>query len=214
MLLYDLLNKNSEEALVHLERRVNNERFTANVPEKYQFYGPVRFFELPFVLFDKEELKCFSANPDSRLMDELQTGNKIRFFIHPEMLQDYKTKNLIKLLDIENFIPVSPTSSTRTVVTIGRDYPFMVKTDLERKIGDGIKKLKSTHLQHIQKIGIEFEHISLDRFGYLPESFGAIFSSKGQEVGMVAREIYARPRDNDKTYLIPFFSLFSKDKTA
>lgn len=215
MLLNRLLNSNPKDMFTYLERRINNENFKVDVLEKYKPSGSAKNFKLPFVVFAKKRLTCFDIDPDPRLIDLLQVGNNVKFFIHPEMIRDYKDKNIVELLDICDYISVSPTSSTRTIIALENDYPFMIKTDLERKIGDGIKKLKEDHLNHIKRVGMEFLSISLTSFGYLPESFGAIFSFNNQEVGLVAREFYAKPRiSNNKTYLLPFFSLFSQDRFA
>ncbi len=215
MMLKDLLKKSPEEAFIYLERRMNNENFPADIAEDYKPHSGIDKFELPFVLLDLDEVNHFEVGPDKRLVESLYVGNKIRFFVHPEMHQDYKNKGLIRLASKDGSINVSPTSSTRTVFTREKGYNFMIKTDLEKKLGDGIKKLKGKHLEHIKNIGVEFEQANLPKcFSYLPESIGAVYYSNGKEVGMFAREFNTRPKiGTSRKYILPFFSLFSLDTT-
>lgn len=215
MLLKELLEKNPEDAFIYLERRINNEKFPAEIKENYKFYGNSDNFELPFVLLDLNEITSFEKNPYKKLKESLYQDDKLKFFIHPEMLQVYKDKKILRLLNKDGAISVSPTSSTRTVFTRNLNYNLMIKTDLEKKIGDGIKRLKSQHLAHIKKIGSEFNQNKLpDKFAYMPESFGAVYTFGKEEVGLIAREFNTKPEIKYKKYLLPFFSLFSLDKNA
>ncbi|MGY4884406.1 MAG: hypothetical protein ACP5NZ_02395 [Nanobdellota archaeon] len=214
MKLNELLIQKPENAFIYSERKMNNEAFEANVSENYKTTWYEEGFDLPFILLDKDKLRYFKTSDEKRLINELIIKDKIRFFIHPEMLEEYRDKNIKQLLDISGTVKVSPTSSTRTVMALDRDYPFMIKTDLERKIGDGVKRLKKSHLQHIEKLGLEFKDILLDEFGYLAEPFGALFSDNDHEVGMVIREFYAKPEKDNEHYIIPFFSLFFREENS
>ncbi|MBU3907354.1 MAG: ferric iron reductase [Nanoarchaeota archaeon] len=214
MILDNLLSYKPEEALIFLERKMNNENFGSNVQETYRPDGPCGGFDIPFVLLKKEGVIHFQNAPDTKLLTLLETEDEIKFFLHPEMILDYKSKNMAHLENIAGSVRVFPTSSTRTVIALGGGYPYMIKTDLVRRIGDGVKRLKRSHLDHIKEIGKDLEEVSINNFGYLPESLGLLFSSCNEEVGMVIREFYARPRIYEGTYLIPFFSLFSKDPAS
>lgn len=209
MILENLLQQSPEEVLIHLERRVNNENFTADVPVEYQFKGSTECFELPFILVSPEEIEYYEINPDSGIKNLVCEGGKVRFFIHPAMCLLHQNRKLVS----NSGIQVSPTSSTRTVLTRNLNPNFMVKTDLERRIGDGVKRLKGAHVKHSIKIGQDFQEATLPtNLAYLPESIGAICSSSSQETGLLIRELHAHPVVSDKRYILPLFSLFSPDK--
>jgi hypothetical protein len=214
MLLNNLLKKTPQEVFIFLERRVNNERCFADVSESYRSNGLTESFELPFAVLPKSELECFGLNADSKLLKLLEGKGNVKFFTHPEMLADYRAKDLKKIIEYAGTISVAPTSSTRTVLSLDTKYPFMIKTDLERKLGDGVKKLKRVQIEHSQKIGKDLKENSRLDFGYLAEPLGFLFSSGDQEVGLIIREFFASPKLNPENYLIPFFSLYSRDMTS
>lgn len=89
----------------------------------------------------------------------------------------------------------------------------MLKVNLERKLGENVRKLKRNQVEHSHKICIDFENSKFPEYlGYLPETIGAIYVYNGNETGMIVREFQVRLFSYEKNYLLPFFSLFSLDK--
>jgi len=212
MLLDGLLNKKPEEVFIYLERRVNGD-FSSDVSEIYKPSHKNESFNLPVISLKKEEAQYFETKPDENLKKRILRKNSIKFFIHPEMLKEHTNNGMLGLTKSEGYVRVSATSSTRTVFTRGLNHNFMIKTDLERKLGDGVRKLKKEHIEHVKKIADEFETVSLpEYFAYLPESIGVVYSFNGKETGMLIREFNARPLIEGRKFLIPFFSLFYRDK--
>ena len=217
MLLENLLSKDSEEAFLHLERNVNArfplDKKYADVDEKYTPDRGDRVFPLPFVLLPVQETDYYESNPTQKIKEELLEGEDIKFSVHPEMISDYTNLEIRSLLKNNGFFEVSPTSSTRTVFTRNLDKNFMLKVNLERKLGENVRRLRRNQVEHSNKICIDFENSQFPEFlGYLPETMGAVYVCNGIETGMVVREFQARPISNEKTYLLPFFSLFYLDK--
>ena len=88
----------------------------------------------------------------------------------------------------------------------------MIKTDIRKKIGDNIRKIKKEHVDHSLKISRELGDISLPEYmGYLPESIGVVYYRESLETGFIIREIIPRPLSYRTRGIIPFFSLFSRD---
>ena len=212
MKLTNLLKQKQEDVFIYLERRVNDV-FPANVNFAYKPHEGMEKFRLPFILLDGQEAEIFETNPDPLVKRELFKKDKIKFFIHPEMLPAYRNMGVCKLSKSDGYLNVSPTSSTRTVFTRDIKHNFMIKTNLEKKLGDGVRRLKKRHVLHSQEISKEFERNVLpEYFAYLPESIGVVYSPCGEEGGMIIREFNPRPYMPGKSYILPFFSITSPDK--
>jgi len=212
MRLDDLLKQRSESIFIHLERKVNN-IFPADVNDTYKPHEGTEKFRLPFILLDDQRTEIFETNPNPLIRGWLLKKDKLKFFIHPEMLSTYRNKDISDLIKPNGYINVSPTSSTRTIFTRDLKHNFMIKTNLEKKLGEGMKRLKKRHIIHSQRISEEFERNALpEYFAYLPESIGAVYSPKKEEICMIIREFNQRPYTSIKNYILPFFSITSPDK--
>lgn len=223
MLFESLLKKNPEEVFIYLERNVNA-RFPlqgefVDVPEVYRPDIGEEKFEIPFSILEDYEAEYFEFFPDLEIKKTMtQGGNK--FFIHPVMVSDYIEKGMMNVLRFHGSFSVSPTSSTRSLLTRDRDKNFMIKVNLERRLGENVRKLKRNQIEHSNKIMQELGKAELpDGFGYFPETIGLSYSicndredNKDYQAGMLVREFATRPVVDDKRFVIPFFSLFSLDK--
>ena len=211
MLLSNLLESFSNEKFIYLERKVNDS-FYADVSEKYRPLNGADSFRLPFVSLNLDDLDYFEASPDHKVKEHICFGEKIRFFIHPEMIPTYQKMGIKELTNISGNFTASPTSSTRTVITLDHNPAFMVKTDLEKKLGDGIRQLKRKQVNHSYRVCQDLNSAKLpSSFAYLPESMGAVYSFNGFEVGMIIRELGIKPQNNQRSCMFPLFSLFCKD---
>jgi len=228
MLLQNLLKGNPEEVFIYLERNVNS-RFPLQqeyieVPDSYRPDIGADIFELPFSVIKDSEVDYHEVSPDVQVRNLVNDDGR-KFFIHPVMVEDYLQKKMFPILGDDGSVLVSPTSSTRTVMTRNLDKNFMLKVNLERRLGERIRKLKKSQVEHSRKIMQELDGLRdgelPDVCGYFPESIGMCFSvcnshedSTCDETGMLVREFQVRPLMAGKRFYIPFFSLFSLDKKS
>lgn len=210
MRIESLLDDCTEMAYIHLERKVNDV-FFSDVKECYQPHGRFEHFFLPFLLKSESEIEVLNANPNASLLNGISQKKQFKFFIHPEMIDLYQKEGVN--IEEQGKIPVSPTSSTRTVLTRYQNYNFMIKLDLAKKIGDNKRNIKRKHVEFSNKICKELESTKhLPFIAYLPETVGMLCKIGNNEIGLIFREFQPRPIINENRYLIPFFSLFSIDR--
>jgi hypothetical protein len=219
MLLSGLLQMQPDDALLYLEQNVNYlfqdpDRYS-EVAEDYQSEKGGEYL-MPYVWLDLNHpaVDSFEACPDPRLIEQVRQRGRVQFFIHPEMIPEYKTKGFSELLDFAGNQMVAPTASTRTVITRGLAYNFMVKTNMTRVVGLLSRKMRRSSVAHSSQIMVEMAEIKdcIPRsLAYLPESIGVVYE---EEIGVIFRECQARPRVNEQRHLIPFFSLISLDRRS
>lgn len=218
MKLENLSRKNS---YIHLERWVNQPKYsvTAQYSEVSKRYHPrlgEPHFELPYFFINRQHIELFLAQPDAVLYKKLITKRQVRFFCHPDSLEEFKNDQ--DFLKSAGQMKVSPTSSTRTVLTRQESTNFMVKLHLNRRVSRFIRRLSRDSIIHSVQISRELEELTKQpdcpkEFAYLPESIGV--SHKKIGAGFLIRESTARPCvTNGKRYLLPFFSLYSRDNKS
>jgi len=217
MLLEKLLKLSPDDALIYLEQNVNylfqGQNRESEVSPLYQPEKEAEY-QIPYVLLDLNhpEVEYFEAHPEPELVNWVKQNGRAKFFVHPDMISEYKEAGFSELLHFAGEIKVSPTASTRTVMTRNLPYNFMIKTNLTKKIGFLSRKLTKSSV--VQSNQIMSELIQLEKelsltFAYLPETIGVVFK---ETIGEIFRECQARPKVNEKRYVIPFFSLISKDR--
>ena len=165
------------------------------------------------------DVNILLANPNPRLVREILGKDVVKFFSHPEMgndktyLQEASIPETSRLED--EIYTVTPTASTRTLLTHGRDYNFMIKTDLDKRHYRFIRRLKGSSVLHSVQISQELERITssgnLEEYSFLPESIGIVAGDKDSGAGVLFREIVPRPVTSNTSVLIPYFSLYAKD---
>src|SRR4030042_1627197 len=214
MLLRNLLVGNPEEIFLYLERRVNS-KFPLSgpytgVPACYRADLGAESYPLPFVNLEPGKVESFECLPDERVKSEIVSRNDVKFFVHPLMVPNYLDKELYDLLGFCGNFRVSSTSSTRTVITRDKEKNFMIKFNLENRLGERTRKLKRRQVEHSNKIMQELSTINLpEDFAYMPESFGVLYAKNGSEIGMIIREFQAMPHVEEKRFVLPLFSLYS-----
>src|SRR3989344_3569708 len=217
MQIESLLKQDPEEAFLFLERKVNS-KFPlspehAKVSEYFRADLGAPSFGLPFVFLEQNKTELYEASPSLNIKKQIVSGEKIKLYVHPEMINSYLTRGMYKLTEFEGNIKVSPTSSTRTVFTRNKDENFMMKIDLEKRLGNRVRKMKRRQVEHSNRITKELIESDLpEYFAYMPESMGILYVQGENEIGMIVREFERRPFVSEKRYLLPVFSLFSLDK--
>lgn len=152
---------------------------------------------------EREEVFVYLANPDPAIYDEI-VGNKIRFFLHPETLNELN-------IDKERIIyelKVEPTSSTRTLLP--KEKKYFVKLHLNKRLSRFIRRLRPSSVEHSIFVSAELEKM-IDKapeiFAFLPETIGIVYN----KIGMIIREKIPRPYVDEERILVPLFSLYSRD---
>jgi len=214
------IQENGIEATRYLERYVNNIKGDHEVySDTLPIYSPhegIDYFPAPVFNLPREVVNIIQADPDPRLLCEI-IGADVKFVIHPNMLEDqeYLDRTGLSEYTSEQSYIVSPTSSTRTLLTHDQPYTFMVKTDLEKRHYKFIRRLKGTSVEHSIAMSSELGSIckdeALSEFAYLPESIGIIFGDEKTGAGVLFREIVPRPLVDDTRTLVPYFSLYAND---
>lgn len=209
------------ESTRYLERYVNNVKGKhEEYSETAVIYSPhegIEQFPAPVFALKAEAVSVMQADTDPRLLREI-LGADIKFIIHPEMLSDPDYLERVGLANVpqsdETYI-VTPTSSTRTLLTKGRDYNFMIKTDLEKKHYKFIRRLKGSSIDHSIRMSLELGRVGasgqIPEFSFLPESLGVVLGDAETGAGVLFREIFPRPLAEDARVLIPYFSLYADD---
>lgn len=211
------------EATRYAERYVNNVKVGnhkdwSDTSVEYSPHEGVENFPVPVFALTEGEFKVLQAEPDPRLVREI-LGKDILFFVHPDLAQDQEYLERVglssaKQIEGEPYF-VTPTSSTRTLLTTGREFNFMVKTDLDKRHYRFIRRLKGGSVDHSVRVSAELSRIcsqvSLPEFSFLPESLGIIVGDEEKGAGVLFREIIPRPIIPEKRVIIPYFSLYAND---
>lgn len=211
------LEQLSSDSFIHLERWVNQPKYsaTAQYSEVGAAYHP-RFgeptFRLPVFKLPRAAVEIIEADPTPVLRDRLVGGEGVAFFCHPDGVDEFA--GVPGFAAPAEHLTVSPTSSTRTVLTREEADPFMIKLHLNRRISRFIRRLTRDSISHSVLISQECERLARRpdcprEFAFLPESLGVCHREKG--VGYLLRELRPRPFVEGPRFLVPFFALYSAD---
>jgi hypothetical protein len=195
-----------KDSFVHMERYVNNRKYSdySMFSEVSNVYHPIEgngSFMIGYADLETD-YSLLLANPSTDFVPN-------RFFVHPEMLADYSKDPVLKrLCNLDGYLEVSPTSSTRTLLPVN-NTGYFVKTHLDRRISRYIRRIRASSVEHSLKISRDIDNaIDLpSNFGYLPESVGIVYGG----VGQILRESTPRPFSSNSNVLIPYFSMHSHD---
>lgn len=213
MLLYEI-EKEPMIALDYMERQVNNgskSGFTDIHNTSFEtnpFYS--NGYQVMKLIPYEKNIVCFGyLNQDNNIIKDADG-----IFIHPDWFLPENKGEINKLGRVEESLRVIPTSSARTVRVAGYDiymklhYPGVLGR-VNRKLGfkQLISGIEITSIFGEARRNDEFP----DFFEYMPESYGRLFSNEQIEFGYIIREM---PKLIKDYYLIPGFSLFSKDRNA
>lgn len=212
MKLAEISHKSTLELLMYLERFVCQKfhHAYANYSEVSKQFQPQNVYT-PFLLplVDKNNWKISIFGENEILKSILNIG----FPIHPDTIAD-----LFGLkFKIINNLSVLPTCSTRTLFTDFNNSSIFLKTHIDRYISRIRRKVKpedveiAIYISNIIKKQIINDKAPKD-FGFLLDTGGAILSTGEKNIGVIIRDTRPFPELSDGRYLIPIFSLYSKDK--
>lgn len=215
-----LNNMDNLDTYLYLERYVNEGSRTystfshlSEVHPKYQPKSNTKSFEVFVLEIPKEKVNIYLDNPNSDLLKYYINNNTVLFPIHPEVFADNNTAFIeeLKKYPIKK-LKVSPTASTRTVITIDNDVPcHFLKLHYPRRISRFIRSLGGNIIRKCVAISSDLTAISLPELKYLPESIGLVYGSGTSEWGFLVREFDSRPKNKQKFLRMPLFALYSQD---
>lgn len=211
--------KNKEELFqlyLYMERYINDgspSGFNLGLPEKYNPFNKKRFIGIP--LFNDDWTKHLQIGTIPNYFNT-EIG-KIPFLIHPlvaEEIQEYKELVLKSKIKIE----AEPTASGRTLLWEDENKTkWFIKLHFPLKLGRFNRELNLFRwISTLERSRELFS--SLPSFpsylGFLYDSGGTFFQNNNSNLnfGTVFREATPRPVLNEKTLLIPSFSLFALER--
>ena len=95
--------------------------------------------------------------------------------------------------DVRLHITVTPTASSRTLLTLDTPVPFMIKTNMTAAIGGVRRKMRRSAVAHSHEIMRDLAESADEApaaIAVLPETLGVVFEG---EAGMLIRECRPRP---------------------
>lgn len=209
---------------VYTERYVNkgayhSYRHNSEVTPKYRPVDGDQSFQVPYVLIPSDQLRRVQQKPSDYLTSWLDRGEQTPFFIHPDMMDSYRASGIAAFSDekIAGDLEAIPTASTRTLMVNMDGVLTMVKVDLSGKVLGRLTRQLS------ERSGIRSNLISglmddakergtlPDKLGYFPETTSVGFNTDGKSYANIHREYNPRPRADGKTFIMPFFALYSPD---
>lgn len=213
------------EATRYLERYVNNVRpgrhsFWSDTNSRFSPHEGVPLFEAPCLrLAENAAVTILKDSPDP-LLESTVLSEGVLFVVHPDMLDDRAHTMLLGLSSPytnKEHLNVTPTSSTRTLLTTGRDYNFFIKTDLNKRHYGFNRSLKRSGVKHSIAVSSELLNIARNNqnrgLAILPESIGVVIGGEhdSDSSGVIFRETQPQPRASDERILVPYFSLYAND---
>jgi len=205
---------------LHLERYVNEgsrtySRYSADsgVAPRYQPKSDTAWFHVPSFCVPREKVTVYQADPDSALSEGYLPNGHVVFRVHPETRGDIAGGEWSRLAEGKP-VAVSPTSSTRTVLTLhdeGEVGPHFLKLHYPRRISRFVRRLREKSIHNSVRASKELADVRLPRFAYLPESLGFTYGEGPAAWGFIVREKTPRPYCGEERLLVPYFSLYSRD---
>lgn len=209
------LMRNPKKAFLYCERYVND-----GSPSKIK--KSTSFRTNPRSLFKSYNLNLYSI-VENDVVEYIELGEKYNceipcgsLLVHPDCKKSELINKISKCTE-KSKLEVVPLASGRTVKAIDNDY-FIKLTYLNR-LGRITRQITSDMIRSsIEVTNILVEAVDKGlmppKFSIFKENFGQIvrFKENGYEWGTLFREAIPFPYTNKIEYVIPFFSLFGKDK--
>ncbi|WP_417606483.1 IucA/IucC family protein [Oceanimonas baumannii] len=181
-------------------------------------------FALPVFELPREQMQLYVANPSPALLQQYLSENRVRFCLHPQVLQErsadpYVSHTLAAGTRCRD-LAVVPSSSSRTLYVqqhgpahaLKVHFPFQVSR-YERKMRDEVIE-QAVNVSRELEQGIE----QMDgQFAFLREVLGVVHRSLGNEQGRgenwgyLVREMTPFPEGTGNGSLLPGFALYGND---
>lgn len=215
MLLEDIFSHPSD-TFIFLERYVNKGspsgyHAAEGISWEYHPRNPSKSFELPLLRFNSKQI---TVDTHGSIPSELKCRDCVLYPCHPSTIDRLKECGIS--FEIARRIPVAPTASVRTVISL--QTGLHIKLSLDTNIGRFNRRITHTKwLASFENSEEMVKNIDLLRpprqFAILREDAGIFAKSKLHSElcdGVILRSPQPYPSCGQRT-LIPFFSLFSND---
>lgn len=211
----NLADIDKKDSLIYMERYVNE-----GSPSGFTKKNQTSHETCPFS--DNEFFFLMTGNSDNAVLEEignfphklfLECLGEKSIFVHPDMVNSNLFNSIV--LKKSN-VRVSPTSSSRTVKLL--DYPGYFKLSYNRVLGRIDRSLTFSHARaSVELTNLLMRITSKNKYAklaFFPESGARVLKLNNSEdsIGLVYREndVAGLAAEYVK-YIIPVFSLFSKD---
>lgn len=181
-------------------------------------------FELLAFALPRELVSVYQANPSQDLVDMYLGGNRVLFPVHPQVLAESRRDPYLKRIhassSVETEIPVTPSSSTRTLFVHSQGTPHALKVHFPFRISRYTRKMRAEVIEQAINVSRELERgiNRMDaRFAFLREVIGVALcdqepdSERGENWGYLVREMVPFPPLAEVGSLIPGFALYGED---
>ena len=205
------INENPLDALDYCERIVNDgsrSKFTEKyLPQKTGNPFTCERFYISVLKCSSENLLKFGTLPNFCI--DSFADNAI--YVHPDLVYYYPDYKIVKTKQ-----EVTPTSSSRSVKVLTK--PYYIKLCYPDRIGRITRELDDRHIYSSLEVTERFERIcqsnnTTDKFAFMPEYGGVLFSDSNTKIGLVIRNQKFVGKNSNSVYsMIPGFSLFSTDR--
>lgn len=181
-------------------------------------------FELPAFRVPQEGMNVYRADPSPSVESRYLAGDTCLFCVHPQLMER-DPNNLylarVQALALENFgIPITPTSSTRTLCVQEAYPPHALKVHFPFRVSRYGRKMRDEVVQQAVNVSREMEAgvgAMAPDFAFFREVLGITHPDlepelgRGENWGYLVREMTPFPLAGGEVTLIPGFALYGGD---
>lgn len=197
----------------------------------YRPNSPRASFHLPVFRLPRESVHVFEANPPEELRRRYLEKDGVAFCVHPQVLEEHPADPYLRRTLTEGVpgepIPVSPSSSTRTLYAVNdepphsfAEPPHALKVHFPFRISRYGRRMRKEVVEQAVNVSRELEAGvgRLDnRFAFLREVLGVAHrdldagTPRGENWGYLIRDMVPYPRLPGQGMLVPGFALYGRD---
>jgi hypothetical protein len=183
-----------------------------------------REFGLVIVEMPADQMNIYTATPSPALVERYLPEGRALFCVHPQVLQkipaDPYLRRTFQVGTARADVPVSPSSSTRTLLVHGGDPQHAVKVHFPFRVSRYGRKMRDEVVEQAvsvsRELGEGVGQMAVD-FAFQREVIGVTHhdldpgSDRGENWGYLVREMEPYPPVTYEWNLVPGFSLYGGD---
>jgi hypothetical protein len=191
---------------------------------QYRPTSQTQEFGLPVLEMPANRMNIYTANPSPDLVERYLPKGRALFCIHPQVVQmipdDPYLLRTFAVGEARADVPVSPSSSTRTLLVHGGDPQHALKVHFPFRVSRYGRKMRDEVVEQAIAVSGELEG-GLGRmaedFAFQREVMGVTHhdlhpdSERGENWGYLVRELDPYPHVEGKWNLVPGFALYGRD---
>ncbi len=181
-------------------------------------------FGLVVLEMPADHMNIYTANPSPDLVGRYLPKGRALFCIHPQVVQmipdDPYLLRTFELGEARADVPVSPSSSTRTLLVHGGNPQHAIKVHFPFRVSRYGRKMRDEVVEQAIRVSGELEAgvgRMAEDFAFQREVIGVTHrdldpgSERGENWGYLVRELDPYPGVADEWNLVPGFSLYGGD---